>query len=296
MPNRHTDGPVGFMVPRVSYSDLVEFRTFMQSYGLGRSEPSTAHVLRREFGARHELAALRDSPVYAGEGVPDGEGQAILLFPGFLASQRCLTVMTTWLQRTGHRPEPYIGRDVGCGEAEVSRQEERLEALAERCGTRVAIIGHSRGGHLARALAVRRPDLVSGIVTLGTPSMAPGSAHRIVGTLLAGTVFLGALGASSCLRPSCFVGDCCRRYRTDVVAPMPDGVIYTQMLSTDDLVANGRTAADPAARQVAITTASHAGELFNAEVYSALAAALAEIRAAEASGAPNAAEPRAVTA
>jgi triacylglycerol lipase len=284
------------MVPRVSYSELVAFRAFMHAYGLGRSEPSTTHVLRREFGARHELAALRRSPVFAGDGVPDGEGQAILLLPGFLASQRCLTVMTAWLRRTGHRPEPYTGRDVGCGEAEVSRQEERLEALADRCGTRVAIIGHSRGGHLARVLAVRRPELVSGVVTMGTPSMAPGGAHRVVGTLLAGTVLLGALGVSSCLRPSCFVGECCRPYRTDLVTPMPDGVAYTQMLSTGDLVADGRTAADPAARHVAITTASHAGELFNAEVYSALAEALAEIRAADASRAHEVPGTQAVSA
>ena len=46
-----------------------------------------------------------------------------------------------------------------------------------RRGSRVRIVGHSLGGMLARGLAVRRPDLVSGIVTLGSPMLAPGAHH-----------------------------------------------------------------------------------------------------------------------
>ena len=46
-----------------------------------------------------------------------------------------------------------------------------------RRGSRVRIVGHSLGGMLARGLAVRRPDLVSGIVTMGSPMLAPGAHH-----------------------------------------------------------------------------------------------------------------------
>ena len=37
----------------------------------------------------------------------------------------------------------------------------RVETLWRFYGRRVALIGHSRGGHFARALAARRPDLIS---------------------------------------------------------------------------------------------------------------------------------------
>ena len=50
--------------------------------------------------------------------------------------------------------------------------EERLEALAETRGPAV-LIGQSRGGKLARVLAARRPDLVTGVVTLGSPHLNP---------------------------------------------------------------------------------------------------------------------------
>ena len=43
------------------------------------------------------------------------------------------------------------------------------ERLAEESGRRIAVVGQSRGGSCARALAVRRPDLVEKVVTLGSP-------------------------------------------------------------------------------------------------------------------------------
>ena len=55
----------------------------------------------------------------------------------------------------------------------------------------MAIIGQSRGGVFARALAVRRPDLVSGIVTLGAPTVRQLSAHPFV---LAHILLVGTLG------------------------------------------------------------------------------------------------------
>ena len=39
------------------------------------------------------------------------------------------------------------------------------------------VVGHSLGGMLARGVAARRPDLVSGIVTMGSPMLAPGAHH-----------------------------------------------------------------------------------------------------------------------
>jgi pimeloyl-ACP methyl ester carboxylesterase len=53
--------------------------------------------------------------------------------------------------------------------AAVCALERRLDAALDRHGAPAAIVGHSRGGLFARALAQRRPDAVSAVVTLGSP-------------------------------------------------------------------------------------------------------------------------------
>ena len=58
----------------------------------------------------------------------------------------------------------------------------------------MALIGQSRGGIFARALAARRPDLVSGIVTLGAPTVSQLSTHPLV---LAQVALVGALGTAA---------------------------------------------------------------------------------------------------
>ena len=63
--------------------------------------------------------------------------------------------------------------------------------MAERHGERVIVIGQSRGGVFARALAARRPDLVEGIVTLGSPTVSQLAVHPLV---LAQVGLVGALG------------------------------------------------------------------------------------------------------
>jgi hypothetical protein len=48
--------------------------------------------------------ALHMSPVYYGFGVPHGDGQPVVVVPGFLGSDRYLTEMHLWLRRVGYRP------------------------------------------------------------------------------------------------------------------------------------------------------------------------------------------------
>src|ERR1700712_3001498 len=148
--------------------------------------------LWRESLAGVEAAALFRSSVWRGGGVPDGEGRPVLLIPGFMAGDGSLATMTRWLRENGyHTRRAGIRANVGCSEEACARLEARLEGFAEATGDRVAIIGQSRGGVFARVLAARRPDLVSGIVTLGSPTVNQLSAHPFV---LAHVVLVGALG------------------------------------------------------------------------------------------------------
>src|SRR4051794_30314552 len=119
-----------------------------------------------------EAAALLRDPIYRGEEMADGRGQPVLLIPGFLAGDDSLSLMTRWLRRTGHHTSKAgIRSNIGCSGAAIERLETRLETLVERQGRPAAIIGQSRGGTFAKVLAARRPDLVSGVLMLGTPQL-----------------------------------------------------------------------------------------------------------------------------
>ena len=164
-----------------------------------------------------EAAQLLRSPVWRGLGVAPGEGRPVLLVPGFMAGDSSLATMTKWLRVHGYRTRRAgIRANVGCSEEACGRLEERLEALAGRTGQRVAIIGQSRGGVLARAVAARRPDLVSGIVTLGAPSV---SQHRVHPLVLLQVGVLGALGTGrvpGLFSMQCLRGSCCAEFRADL--------------------------------------------------------------------------------
>ena len=49
----------------------------------------------------------------------------------------------------------------------IARHYDRLERIWRQTGSPVALVGHSRGGHFAKALAHRRPDRVSAVVSMG---------------------------------------------------------------------------------------------------------------------------------
>ena len=222
-----------------------------------------------------EYVRLRRSRVFAGEGV-DGDGLPVLLIPGFLTDDGALSVMGRWLRRTGHRPyRSGIGRNIDCAEKGVRRLAHRVEEIAHREGRRVALVGHSRGGHFARVIAVRRPDHVAGVVTLSAPPMNPRAVHAAAALPAVAVTLLGTLGVPGMMRSSCFLGRCCARFRTELTGPFPAGLPYTAVFSKSDAIVDWHRFADPAAQRVEVP-ASHLGIVVNHHAYAAVAAALQE--------------------
>ena len=225
-----------------------------------------------------EASRLLRDPILRGAGVEDAGGQSVLLIPGFLAGDGSLGVMTSWLRRTSHHTSRAgIRWNVDCSESSLRRLLERLERFVERRGEPVAIVGQSRGGSFARALAVRRPDLVSGIVTLGSPVLDPLAVHPLVRLQVAAVGTLGTVGAPGLFKHDCLAGDCCSPFRADSLAPFPEGVGFTSIYSRTDGIVDWRACLDPAAELVEVE-ASHVGMALNAAVYRAVAAALARFR------------------
>lgn len=241
---------------------------------------------------------MRD-PIFRGEGVLNGRGQPVLLIPGFLVGDGSLRLMTGWLRRTGHHTSKAgIRLNVDCSETVVERVEDRLEQLVERQGLRAAVVGQSRGGTFAKVLAQRRPDLVAGIVTLGTPRLDPSAIHRLVRLQLDAVATLGTLGAPGLFRRSCLEGDCCSRFWEQYSAPMRRGIGYVSIYSRSDGIVDWRACLDASAEHVEVA-ASHCGMGMNRNAYAAIAAALAEFgrrdarRPARPQAVPMAGEPRA---
>jgi pimeloyl-ACP methyl ester carboxylesterase len=183
--------------------------------------------------------------------------------------------MTRWLRRAGyHTRRAGMRANVDCSSRTVERLEDRLEELVGRQGGRAALVGQSRGGTLARVLATRRPDLVSGIVTLGTPHIDPLAVHPLVSLQLVAVGALGTLGAPGLFSRSCLTGDCCAEFWDEVDEPLPRSVGFVSVYSRSDGIVNWRACLAPGARQVEIES-SHIGMAVNPAAYRAIADALA---------------------
>jgi triacylglycerol lipase len=198
----------------------------------------------------------------------------VLLIPGFMAGDSSLRVLRRWLMRRGHHVHMSgIRANVGCADALVRRLDEQLQALASETERRVYLIGQSRGGVLARSLAVRRADAVLGLAMLGSPvndglAVSPHvlRAARMVATL-------GDLGVPGVLSTQCKDGACCADFRAELAAPLPRGTPATAMYSYTDGIVDWQACVDPHAEPVNVDS-SHCGMSVNLNVYRALDRAL----------------------
>ncbi len=120
--------------------------------------------------ALREFSALMRDPVFRGRGVPRGDGRPVLLVPGFLAGDWTLRVLENWLFRLGYKS--YLSGilfNVQHSERILAALRRRVGAIAKETGSRVSLVGHSRGGLLAKVMAQRRPEIVEQVIALGSP-------------------------------------------------------------------------------------------------------------------------------
>jgi triacylglycerol lipase len=138
-------------------------------------------------------------------------------------------------------------------------------------------VGHSLGGMLARGLAVRRPDLVSGIVTMGSPMLAPGAHHAMLTRGVDMLTRLSRAGLPGLMSEECVAGTCARQSFDESREPMPQGVGFTAIYSQRDGIVDWRACVDPEARAVEVT-ASHVGRAVDPRVIAHVVGALNRAR------------------
>jgi triacylglycerol lipase len=206
-------------------------------------------------------------------------GQPVILVPGFLASDSSLNRLRDGLRAAGHQPQMAgIRWNVSCSEDIVARLSVSVERLAERCERRVALVGHSRGGMLSRVVAVRRPDLVSCVITLGAPYRDPMAIHPLVWASAATLATAGTLRVPGVLRWACGRSSCCADFERDLGVPLPASVGVLSVYSRRDGVVDWRACVDPAGGQLEVAT-THCGMTSHAPTLWAVATTLADLAA-----------------
>jgi pimeloyl-ACP methyl ester carboxylesterase len=178
----------------------------------------------------------------------------VLLVPGFLSGDFAMTPMADALRRAGHWTSGAgIAPNIGCTRELADALERRAERVVERTGSKVAVVGWSRGGTLGKILAVRRPELVASLITLGTPNTDPLAVNATLAAQLALLTRLAALGLPGVLGEDCLSGSCADEVHALLEQDVADGIPYVSVFSVDDGVIDWRACLDPQAVHVEVT-------------------------------------------
>jgi triacylglycerol lipase len=250
----------------------------------------TARLVRRCVSDR---ARRRESP-YASP-TPVRSVEPVVLVPGFMAGDSSLLLMSRHLRKLGYRTyRSTMHANVGCTQAASTALERRIEAIAIKRDRKVTIVGHSLGGLLARGIASRRPDLVDGIITMGSPLLAPGAIHSVLAFDLALVIALRRAGLGGMMGDDCTSGDCARVSWEQAREELAPEVGFTSVFSRRDGVIDWRGCLDPGAETVEVST-SHLGMAVDPVVFDIVSDALQAHRERREAVARTAAFPRAVT-
>ncbi len=224
------------------------------------SRPSLLLALIEAPRALSEATALIPSRPFL-ENLPSGDGHTVMTLPGFLATDRSMSVMRDYLSKWGYDARRWqMGRNVGLNRQRAIEKllDRRLKKLFEESGGKVSLVGWSLGGLYAREMARRNPQFVRNVITLGAP----------IGEPKATTIwrlYEYVSGQS--------LSDREVRKRIDSLRnPIPD-VPVTAIYSKSDAIVSWEIAKIPPGKKVeniGINT-SHLGMGFNPAVYFALA-------------------------
>ncbi len=237
----------------------------------------TLTPLWREAQFGLEWLRLRWSPVYYGAGVPRGNGQPVLLIPGFMSGDLLMLEMHRWLRRIGYSSAlSRIPWNNDCPDITARKLMHQVRALSSESNAKVSLIGHSLGGMLAKSIVQEIPDLVDCVITLGSPFRSLVKAHpAIVGIWDTLKLTKGSLIGRN-LRASCGTGHCTCDFVRNMNQPRtvlpPQFAIY----SRKDGVADWTSCMDTDPARNSEVNCSHIGMVFDSKTYRAVAARLAQ--------------------
>lgn len=226
-----------------------------------------------------EFARLLRSPLFRGRDVPRGDGRIVLVLPGLFGNDLYLEPMHRWLRRIGYTPvRSSLFVNAGCPQRLTEEIEGHLNIQRQARRGPVAIIGHSRGGILARALASKLQADASHLVLLGSPAAAVSRAMEYrseAAQVPAGQrVYQASQRARQILDPDCDAPECGCAFLTDVRAPLHPRTRVTSIYSSEDPIVPKSACRVPGAVNHEIT-GTHSGLVYNVDALRLVADALA---------------------
>jgi pimeloyl-ACP methyl ester carboxylesterase len=237
--------------------------------------------------------SLHVSPVYWGCGIPRGQGEPVIVVPGFLTDDSYMAELYLWLARIGYQPfYSRIGENSDCPDHLARVLADTCRNVLAETGQRPRLIGHSLGGMLSRTVALEHPELTAGVISLGSPFRDTVRAHPAV---LAAADALrrgrrAGVPTGPHIRPSCFSGHCLCTFNRQVLAPDAYHVPHFAVFSKVDGVCEWRSCIEDDPELNDEVTSTHLGMAFHPGVYGIVARRLAQMRETETTAASEAHE------
>ena len=131
--------------------------------------PPSLALLALEFRAAWEFGAVFPS-LPALMRAPRGDGHPVMVFPGLGAHDASTVPLRRYLKSLGYQAQGWKqGFNFGPRAGVLERAKDILVKSVQASGQKASLIGWSLGGVYARELAKEMPELVRGVITLGSP-------------------------------------------------------------------------------------------------------------------------------
>jgi pimeloyl-ACP methyl ester carboxylesterase len=182
----------------------------------------------------------------------------VLVIPGFGFGDAATLPMQIALQRAGFQVvRSHILANVRCSDRAVDRLAQVAREACVRDGHRIQVVGHSRGGMLARGLAARHPELVSTAVSLGAPLNDEFAFYEIPKPMV-GVLKVVHQRDPELRERKCVTRDCSCPYMEATRQPLPEGVELISYYTTSDGIVDWRACVVPGAENIEVP-GSHLG-------------------------------------
>lgn len=224
-----------------------------------------------------ELVQLRLSSIFYGLGVPHGNGEAVVLIPGFLGTDAYLGEMFSWLRTIGYRSYfSGIGWNAECPNLLIrKRLNETIRRAFSASGRRVHLIGHSLGGIIARSVAAQRPDQIASVTTLASPFRGPVAHANVLRATDAIRNRILREHAGHIL-PGCYTEACTCEFVDSLRNEFPNSVAQTAIYTKSDGIVDWRYCVTGDAEVDCEVGGTHIGLVFNPAVYRVIGRRLAD--------------------
>jgi len=221
----------------------------------------------------YQLSSLLCSSVYHGRQVQRGNGQPVLLIPGFFTGDWMMTIMAGWLNRLGYQAYfSGINWNVDCPNLTSELLGWRLDQIAQETECPITVIGHSLGGMLARSLSVSFPEHVSQAIAIGSPIDGTLRVNPLVPFTF--RVLQNVRMRRKATLPTCGSQQCSCQFAQTFSAALPTGRKFTSIFSKQDEVVDWRACIDPYGANLEVP-GRHVSLIVNPAVYRLLAELLA---------------------